>query len=232
MDLQCRDIKRQLSERFCLGPLTHRFVQGSTTAILGHNGAGKSTFFRLVSGLDEACGGEMLWGNERIHQKNHHYKRSIGYLAQPLEMPLWVSGGDLLSYVSALKKNTDKADLASLMDLFGVTEYQHKALASCSYGMRKRVALVMSLLGDPGLLILDEPLSGLDITHIGSLRHILQKRKQRGQCTLLSTHILSFACEEACHVLLMNSGTWQEVKGWGSWDRKQQEDTLKTFFDS
>lgn len=231
MTLSCHELCLSLTPKFNLGPLTHRFCSNGITAVVGPNGSGKSSFFRLIAGLEEASQGEARFCGEIIRPESHQYKRRIGYLPQPLELPLWVSARDVLHYIASLR-GADQAlhSIEELMQLFGIHSYQHQPLVACSYGMKKRVALALALLTEPELLILDEPLSGLDVLHIASLRCLLQKRRAASKPTIISTHILSFACEEATEILLMKSGRWHTLPSWKELSYSQRRAHLGDFF--
>ena len=233
MSLSCRQAQLSLTPHFHLGPLNYDFSDHAITAIVGPNGAGKSSFFRLITGLEEPTKGEITFQKERIYPENHLYKRRIGYLPQPLELPLWVSAQDVLHYIAQLKQiPAPQESIKKLMDLWQIHSYCHQPLVACSYGMKKRVALALALLGTPELLILDEPLSGLDVLHIACLRSILKERQAAKLPTLISTHILSFACEEATDILLMKQGQWHTVDSWNELGHIERRKYLKNFFNT
>lgn len=230
MNLRLSRAELFLSESFSLGPLNHEFSGGSLCAVIGPNGAGKSSLFRLLTGTDDASEGEVLFGDARVHSHDYHHKRRLGYLPQPLEIPLWVSGWDVLHYIAALRDVPEaKKRVKGLIDLWQISSYQHRPLVGCSYGMRKRVALALAQLGDPPVMILDEPLSGLDVLHIASLRAQLRRRRDLGLCTIVSTHILSFACEEATEVVLMKVGKMQTLPRWPQWSYDERQRHLENF---
>ncbi|MCY4381375.1 MAG: ABC transporter ATP-binding protein [Proteobacteria bacterium] len=233
MSLLLSDLSLVVSEKFTLGPLSYEFAPG-TTMIVGRNGSGKSTLFRLITGSEDAENGTATWQGETIYTENHQYKKRIGFLPQPLELPLWTSAKHLLEYIALLrgmdnpKKRQEK--ITHITRLWQVDQFYTKPLKSCSYGMRKRVALGLALLDDPELLILDEPLSGLDVSHITTLRQILKSRTERGLTTILSTHILSFAAEEAQNILFMSDGQWQIPPRWPHLSVAERGDILRSFF--
>lgn len=231
MSLTLSDLSLEVSSKFTLGPLQGEFMPG-TTAIAGHNGSGKSTLFSLLTASQDADQGDIYWKKERVMLENADYKQKLGFLPQPLDIPLWSNADNLLRYLALLQGMTpaqSEEKIALMTQMWQMQSYLKKPLISCSYGMRKRVALSCALLQEPELLILDEPLSGLDISHITTLRRLLQRRSEKKQYTIFSTHILSFAAEEADHMILMSEGQWMQPANWQNFSVSQRRKTLEDF---
>lgn len=233
MTLVCRELQYHISHDFSLGPIDHQFTPGTACVILGDNGAGKSSFFRMISGIEDATSGSALWNEKRIEVTDFAYKRSTGYLSQPLELPLWVSAEDILYYIARLRNLDQSAQIIEdAMTLWQIHSYRIRPMVKCSFGMRKRVALAIALLGDPPLLLLDEPFSGLDIHHIQALKSLIKKRCEHNLITVFSTHIIPFACEESNDVLLLSKGKYKSFSQWKHWDAQTRRLKLLQFFDS
>lgn len=213
--LQLEGVELHHSEGFGLGPVDAELT--GTVGIVGRNGSGKSTLFRLLTGCEDPHRGTITWAGEPVFRENSQYKRIIGFLPQPLELPLWSSAGDLLEYTSRLRGTPPaarKAQIEAALELWQVSTFVHKPLIACSYGMRKRVALTLALVHEPELLILDEPLSGLDVVHVMTLQQILQRRHEAGLVTIFSSHMMSFVAAEALQVLVINQGAVHSLVQW------------------
>ena len=222
------------SEHFQLGPVDAEF--SGTVGLVGRNGSGKSTLFRLITGFADSHGGRITWGGERVYRENSAYKRRIGYLPQPLELPLWSSAGDLLEYTCRLRGLNDRlqrqARMDAVIEMWRVNEFVNKPLIACSYGMRKRVALCLALVHEPELIILDEPLSGLDVSHIMTFQKWLKYRDKAGLVSVFSTHIMSFVADEAAGVFVMRSGQVQQLVEWQQWDHPSRLAALTQHLES
>ena len=216
MSLKLDGVELDFGRQFKLGPITCEL--SGTACIVGHNGCGKSSLFRLITGLEDASSGEIRWHQSQVYRENLSYRRAVGFLPQPLELPLWTSAKLLLEYITQLRGIEDatvrQRKISSICELWHISSYLNKPLISCSYGMRKRVALSLALINDPALLVLDEPLSGLDVGHIKTVRDVVRQRNEAGQTTILSTHIMSFVAEEAASVFAMDGGQIREITAW------------------
>lgn len=221
--LQLEKVELHHGEHFVLGPVDAELT--GTVGIVGRNGSGKSTLFRLITGCEDAHRGTITWAGVPVRRENSQYKRSIGYLPQPLELPLWSSAGDLLEYTSRLRGLSSarrKEQIAAVLELWHVSSFVRKPLIACSYGMRKRVALTLALVHEPELLILDEPLSGLDVVHVMTLQQLLRRRHEAGFVTIISSHIMSFVAAEASQVLVINQGAACLLPQWPLWEPERR----------
>ena len=232
--LKLEGVRLDQSARFQLGPVDAEFR--GTVGLVGRNGSGKSTLFRLITGFEDSHGGVITWGDERVYRENSAYKRIVGYLPQPLELPLWSSARDLLEYTCRLRGLNDRqqrqARMDAVIEMWRVNAFVHKPLIACSYGMRKRVALCLALVHEPELIILDEPLSGLDVSHIMTFQKLLKSRNEAGLVSIFSTHIMSFVADEAAAVLVIRNGQVQQLAHWHQWDHSSRLAALTQHLES
>lgn len=212
MTLTAKNIEK-LYPNFKLGPVSLDLNPGECIAFLGHNGAGKSTFFQIITGQLDASSGEVVFSGEKVLPESFMVKRKIGYLPQNLDLPHWVSGHEILSYAANLYE-LPQSRVTDLEQYWAITPYRSAALASCSHGMKKRVGLAMATIHDPDLLILDEPFSGLDMLHIRSLTQLLEQRISGGKTTILSTHVIPYAAKICGRALHIKKGEVSEIQDW------------------
>lgn len=189
---------------------------GSCSAIIGHNGAGKSTCFNMLTLNMDGFTGKLFYLGERVDYKSFQIKKKIGYLPQNIKLADWSNAQDLLSYAACLHEITEpNTALKQSMEYWDCLSYANSPLATCSHGMKKRVALAMATLHDPELLILDEPFSGLDIKHMKTLEKYIQQRTQRGKTTVLSTHIFYYVAKLCpSNVWLIEQGHCRKLDNW------------------
>ncbi len=216
---------------FKLGPLNLRVNKGETLGLVGKNGAGKTTTFQLLTGNADTSSGEVRLLGQRMTPDSAELKRMIGYLPQDPTLPPWSSGYEVLIYAAKLYGiSSPQAAVKSQMELWDCASYGSKPLATLSYGMQKRVGLALATLHSPPLLILDEPFSGLDLTHIKTLESAIAARATNGQATILSTHVLSF-CARLCHqVQVLTHGSLTIVEPWQSIGLQEREAAIEVCF--
>jgi ABC-2 type transport system ATP-binding protein len=191
---------------------------GTVTGFLGPNGAGKSTTMRLLCGLNAADAGSATIDGvpyRRLPQPG----RRVGVMLDPTAMHAGRSGHETLS-LSAAVLGVGNARVAEVLDLVGLDKgAAAKRVGIYSLGMRQRMALGMALLGDPGILVLDEPANGLDPQGIHWMRVLLRDYADRGGTVLLSSHLLHEVQAVADKLVIINlgrivaNGTPEELQG-------------------
>lgn len=215
LDLTTKALTKRFPAGFGLGPVDVTLAAGMTMGCIGPNGAGKSTFFQLITGNLDPTAGEVRLGGDKVTPDTPAVKRRFGYLPQEPQLPRWVTARELLDYAGALYELDGRdAKITASLAHWDVTSYAHKPLGALSYGMLKRVGLALATLHDPQVLILDEPHSGLDLTHIRALDHTLAERRAHRRTTIMSTHVAPFAAKLCDDVLVISAGRVQPLAGW------------------
>lgn len=183
-------------------------LENGVYGILGANGAGKSTFLNLLTDNIKRTSGEILYNGEEILTLGAGYRKKIGYTPQLQGMYEDFTAGQLMRYVGALKgmKRAEiKRQTEELLKLVGLYDHAHKRLGSFSGGMKQRALLATAMLGDPEVLILDEPTAGLDPEERIRLRnHIAEIAAER--TVILATHVVSDIECIAQKVILLKNG--------------------------
>lgn len=195
MILQGKDVTKIYSSNNGLHGIDFNLKSGRIIALAGGNGAGKSTLIRLLIGEEEQDKGELNW-SEGV---------SMRYMPDDVNFPQMLTAFEILQLLAQLK-NLSKERVEEVLKRVGLWEFRKQRVNQFSKGMRQRLNLAQSLLGDEQLLILDEPTNGLDLLWIAELKKILQEQKEAGKTILFSTHLLSFAEELADDVLLLHDG--------------------------
>lgn len=183
-------------------------LENGVYGILGANGAGKSTFLNLLTDNIKRTSGEILYNGEEILSLGAGYRKKIGYTPQLQGMYEDFTAGQLMRYVGALKgmKRRDiKQQTAEFLKLVGLESHAHERLGSFSGGMKQRALLATAMLGEPEILILDEPTAGLDPEERIRLRnHIAEIAAER--TVILATHVVSDIECIAQKVILLKKG--------------------------
>ncbi|MDT0530422.1 ATP-binding cassette domain-containing protein [Micromonospora sp. DSM 115977] len=169
--------------------VSFRCEPGTVTGFLGPNGAGKSTTMRMICGLTPPSGGGATVGG-RPYRELPNPGREVGVLLDASAQHAGRTGREALT-VAAATMGVDRRQVATKLDLVGLNEVAAKRrLRAYSLGMRQRLGLAHALLGDPRVLILDEPANGLDPEGIFWMRGLLRDFADRGGTVLLSSHLL------------------------------------------
>ncbi len=165
-------------------------VSGGVYGLLGHNGAGKTTLMRaLATVLAPSCGSIRLCGFDTVKQRDQVRAR-IGYLPQELAMYPSLSVFDFVSYMAALKGIRGRRPVEAALEQVGMLEHARRKTGGLSGGMKRRVGIAQALVGEPPVLVVDEPTAGLDPEERVRFRGVLSQYARQGRAVLLSTHIV------------------------------------------
>jgi ABC-2 type transport system ATP-binding protein len=200
--LEVRDVLKQYDGRAVVNRVSFQVRPGEIFALLGPNGAGKTTLIRMITDILKPDAGTLTLDGDPVGGGR---KRDVGYL--PEERGLYRSDKvvETLAYFGRLKgmKAADaKRSAAALLERVELGEWMQKPVQQLSKGMQQKVQLCTAMIGDPRVLILDEPFSGLDPVNVQMLEEILHERRAAGTTILLSTHQMN-KIEELCDRALM-----------------------------
>jgi ABC-2 type transport system ATP-binding protein len=178
---------------------------GTVTGFLGPNGAGKTTTLRCVLGLvTPNAGGATIGG--KPYAQLHTPQKNVGALLEASSFhPARTARNHLRVYCTVSGIPKQRAD--EVLDLVGLSSSANRKVKGFSMGMRQRLGLAAALLGDPKVLILDEPANGLDPEGIVWLRQFLRRLANQGRTILVSSHVLSEVEQTVDHIVIINNGT-------------------------
>ena len=176
--------------------------------LLGPNGAGKSTLIRIITGSMRASLGEVLYNGRRIRENEKAYKKILGYVPQRQGMYDSFTAARFLEYMAVLKELKRKEipeEVERVLKIVGLQEDALRRLGGFSGGMKQRVLIAQALLGDPRIIILDEPTAGLDPKERIKIRNFIS-RIGENRTILLATHVVSDVESIAREILLLGDG--------------------------
>ncbi|MFC2028969.1 ABC transporter ATP-binding protein [Chloroflexota bacterium] len=203
---------------------------GELYGFLGPNGAGKTTTIRMLVGLLRPTSGIMIVAGHDVKKEPLQVKKKVGYLAQTPPLYERLSGREFLRFLGGLYglgDETVNSRTEELLELTDLTDKGDQLIESYSGGMRHKIDLCGALLHEPSVLILDEPLTGLDPYSARKVKNLLQTLCEQGRTILLSTHVLEIAERVCDRVGIINKG---QLIAEGSIDslRTQAQSTSKT----
>lgn len=180
---------------------------GEFLAFAGHNGAGKTTLFKLILALTFPSEGVVsVFGNNTTSPEAAGHRRSIGFLPENVVFSGNMTGLELLRFYARLK-NARKSQCGALLERIGLGAAADRRIKTYSKGMRQRLGLAQMLLGEPSLLILDEPTTGLDPESRLQFRELIGERQREGATVLLSSHALAEFEEVVDRIAILRSGS-------------------------
>ena len=177
---------------------------GEIIGLLGPNGAGKSTLIKILIGLLKPDQGQLLKNDKALDTQSAQYKTQIGYLPEDNPLPQELFVKEYLAYTADLY-NLKSFDTQSLIERIGLQPAAHKKIRTLSKGYKQRLGLSAALIHHPKLLVLDEPMTGLDPNQIQEIRTII-KSLSPNTTILLSTHILQDISAICDRILVLNQG--------------------------
>lgn len=208
-------LTKQFERHIAIKNIDLEVAEGEVYGLIGPNGAGKTTLIRLLAMAEEATVGEIYLYGDRLSKEdsNLRLKQYIGYL--PDDFPLYeeLTVWDYLDYFARLyflQTPHRRRRLEEVLELVQLTSKRHSTIATLSRGMKQRLSLARTIIHEPILLLLDEPVSGLDPIARMQFREIIKVLQSAGMTVLISSHVLSDLAELCTSIGIMELGSLVE----------------------
>ncbi len=206
--IQAEHLTKRYGQHLAIDDLTFTIEKGEVLGFLGPNGAGKTTAMNIITGYLSATNGSVSVDGMDVLEHPKEVKKKIGYL--PEQPPLYTDMKVLeyLKFVGAIKKvpkNEFNEGIDKILDLIQIADVTNRLINNLSKGYRQRVGLAQALIGNPELLILDEPTVGLDPKQIIEIRNLITNLRKE-HTIVLSSHILPEVSAVCDRVLIINDG--------------------------
>lgn len=205
--LDVQGIYKSFGNNVAAEDISFKLRPGEIMGLLGPNGAGKTTIIRMIMDIIKPDRGTVSYNFNSASGEG--IKQRTGYLPEERGIVKEVVVLNVLLYVAALKGMPRQQALQQAeqyLELMGLTDYAHKKIQSLSKGMAQKVQFIMTILHDPDLLVLDEPLSGLDPLNQELFRDIIIDFRKRGKTILLSSHQMNLVEELCDRIFMINEG--------------------------
>src|SRR5215469_11306193 len=202
--IEVRDLTKRYGSTLAVDALSFDVRPGKVTGFLGANGSGKSTTMRLILGLDRPDAGRARIGGRRYHDLRWPL-REVGAL---LEAKAFQPGRTARAHLAALAASNAVPDrrVDEVLGMVGLASAARKRAGTFSLGMAQRLGIASALLGDPPVLLLDEPVNGLDPAGIHWIRDLLKSLAAQGRTVFVSSHLISEMALMAEHVVVIGQG--------------------------
>ncbi|NCG33434.1 MAG: ATP-binding cassette domain-containing protein [Proteobacteria bacterium] len=197
--------------------------RGEIFGFLGPNGAGKTTTIRMVAGVLRPSGGQILVGGADLDEDPETAKSRVGYIPDRPFLYEKLSGGEFLRFVAGLwgrEGDEVEAHADRLLELFQLTPWKNELIESYSHGMRQKILISSALIHQPELIVVDEPMVGLDPRSARLLKDLMRTFVDNGGTVFLSTHTLEVAEALCDRIAIINQG---EIIALGTMDELQSQ---------
>jgi ABC-2 type transport system ATP-binding protein len=202
--IEARDLTKRFGDTLAVDHLTFTVEPGRVTGFLGPNGAGKSTTMRLILGLDQPHSGSATIGGTSYRQLPKPLK-TVGALLEARSVHTGRSARNHLLYL-AQTQNLPPSRVDEVLDMVGLRPVARKRAGGFSLGMMQRLGIAAAMLGDPKVLLLDEPANGLDPEGIRWVRTLMQHLASEGRTVFVSSHLMSEMAVTADHLIVIGRG--------------------------
>lgn len=204
--LEVKNIRKKFAEVVAVDDVSFNLQKGKILGLLGKNGAGKSTIFRIILGILEADNGQVLIDGKKYSIKD---SKKIGFLPEEGSLSQELTVYEQLCFYGSLKGMSNEEVLDSLtkwLVKFDIVEYMNRKIKELSKGNRQRIQFIVSILHNPDLIILDEPFSGLDPLGVEMFKEILLELKKQGKAIIFSSHRMEHVEMFCDDILLIDKG--------------------------
>ena len=206
--IQVKNVTKKYGATIAVNDISFDVKDGEIVGFLGPNGAGKSTTMNMITGFIEPTNGQIIINGNDISKRPRKAKKEIGYMPENVPLYYELTAREFISYMAELKlvkRNERKKEVEKVIEETGLKEVQNKLIRNLSRGYKQRVSLAGALVGNPDVIILDEPTVGLDPKQITEIRSLI-KQLGKKHTVILSTHILSEVSQICEKVIIINKG--------------------------
>ena len=202
--IEARELTKRFGDKVAVDHLSFSVQPGRVTGFLGPNGAGKSTTMRLILGLDHPNGGSAIINGRRYAQLANPL-RVVGALLEAKSVHSGRSARNHLLFL-AQTQGLPSSRVDAMLDLVGLREVANRRAGGFSLGMSQRLGVAAALLGDPEVLLLDEPVNGLDPEGVLWIRNLMKHLASQGKTVLVSSHLMNEMAVTADHLIVIGRG--------------------------
>lgn len=230
--ISIKDLKMSYGDHEVLKGINLEAGKGQLVGYIGPNGAGKSTTVKIILGILEGYEGEVTVLGQNI-KDGIEYKKRIGYVPEAADMYDNLTAQEYLTFIGelyGLSYETADKKAKTLMGILGFKDEYYKRIASYSKGMRQKVLIVSSLLHNPDILFMDEPLNGLDANSVMIIKEILAQFVSEGRTIFYSSHIMDVVEKISSRIVLINGGRVVADGSFEELKNKSSEGSLEGIF--
>lgn len=231
--IEIKDLKMNFGSKEVLKGINLNVHKGEIIGYIGPNGAGKSTTVKIILGILGGYKGTINIFGQDISKDSVTYKKRLGYVPEIAELYDSLTAQEYLNFVGQLY-GMESSDIEykakKLMDILGIGNAYNSRISSYSKGMKQKVVIISSLIHNPDILFLDEPLSGLDANSVMIIKEILSTLSSKGKTIFYSSHIMDVVEKISSRIVLLNNGNIVADGSFNELKDKCSEGTLEEIF--
>jgi ABC-type multidrug transport system ATPase subunit len=206
--LSLQNISKSYGSIRALNNVSFDVPKGSVFGILGPNGSGKTTLLGIVMDILKPTNGKFFWNGQP--GSSNEMRRQIGTLLETPNFYHYLSGQKNLKIAAAIKQRSE-SDIPRVLEKVNLTQRKDSKFSTYSLGMKQRLAIASTLLGDPDILVFDEPTNGLDPAGIAEIRELMKQLNRQGKTIIMASHILDEVEKVCTHVAIIQKGDLKTV---------------------
>ena len=206
--IEVKNVTKKYGSTIAVDDVSFEVKDGEVVGFLGPNGAGKSTTMNMITGFIEPTMGQIIVNGNDISKRPRKAKKEIGYMPENVPLYYELTAKEFVSYMAELKlvkRSERKQEVEKVLKETGLEDVKNKLIRNLSRGYKQRVSMAGALVGNPDVIILDEPTVGLDPKQITEIRSLI-KELGKNHTVILSTHILSEVSQICERVIIINKG--------------------------
>ena len=206
--IEVKNVTKKYGSTIAVDDVSFEVKDGEVVGFLGPNGAGKSTTMNMITGFIEPTMGQIIVNGNDISKRPRKAKKEIGYMPENVPLYYELTAKEFVSYMAELKlvkRSERKQEVEKVLKETGLEDVKNKLIRNLSRGYKQRVSMAGALVGNPDVIILDEPTVGLDPKQITEIRSLI-KGLGKNHTVILSTHILSEVSQICERVIIINKG--------------------------
>ena len=223
--LSIKNVSKSYGNVRALNDVSFEVPKGSVFGILGPNGSGKTTMLGIVMDILKPSAGSFAWNG--VPGSSNEMRKQIGTLLETPNFYHYLSGQKNLQIAAAIKERGND-DIPRVLERVNLTQRKDSKFSTYSLGMKQRLAIASTLLGDPEILVFDEPTNGLDPAGIAEIRELMKELNRQGKTIIMASHILDEVEKVCTHVAIIQKGVLKTVGTVGEVLDATHEDKIAT----
>ena len=206
--IEVKNVTKKYGKVVAVDNISFTIQDGEIIGLLGPNGAGKSTTMNMITGYIDSTAGQILVNGVNVEKRPRKAKKQIGYMPESVPLYTELTVKEFIKYMAQLKlvkRKELKSEVNKVIEEVGLKDVENKLIRNLSRGYKQRVGIAGALVGNPKVIILDEPTVGLDPKQITEIRELI-KKLGKSHTVILSSHILSEISQICENVIIINKG--------------------------